>query len=149
MPFINIRTAPNDITEDQANQLIKRTTDLMHDVMGKKRERTTVHIQPEDGHLWAVGGETMSAVKGRAVLMDIKVTAGTNTTAEKEGMVQESYKMLLEVLEAMPQATYVVIDEIPGESWGKAGVMMYERAAADRIENLKQKFATKVKAIEY
>lgn len=134
MPFINIRIAPGDISEDQADQLISRTTALMSDVMNKKAERTTVNIQPNDAGLWAVGGKRISDQNGTAVFMDIKITQGTNMTADKVTMVEESYAMLSEVLGAIPEATYIIIDEIAGESWGKAGIMMYERAAADRKE---------------
>jgi len=134
MPFINIRTAPADISQAQARQLIDGTTRLMRDIMKKKPERTTVHIQPEDGALWAVGGKTMDDINGRAVLMEIKITVGTNTTADKEEMIWASQRMLKDVLNVTPNAAYVVIDEIPGESWGKEGVMMAEKAATDRAE---------------
>jgi len=134
MPFIKIQTAPGDISASQADQLIARTTDLMTEVMGKKRERTTVHIQPEDASLWAVGGKRISEQDGNAVYMEIKVTAGTNYTGDKEEMVLRSQKMLSEVLNAIPEATYIVIEEILGESWGKGGTMMAERSAADRKE---------------
>lgn len=132
MPLINIKTAPADITKDQATRLITDTTKLMSDVMGKKQERTTVHIQPEDGDLWAVGGQTMNDQNGRAVLMEINITVGTNSTADKEEMIWASHKMLSDVLNSSPEATYIVINEIPGESWGKAGIVMAERAKKDR-----------------
>lgn len=134
MPFINIRIAPGDISEEQADQLITRTTALMRDVMKKKAERTTVHIQPENPKRWAVGGRKIADQNGTAVFMDIKITDGTNMTADKVAMVEQSHAMLSEVVGAIPEATYIIIDEIPGESWGKAGIMMYERAAADRKE---------------
>jgi 4-oxalocrotonate tautomerase len=134
MPFINIRIAPGDISDKQADQLISSTTALMRNVMKKKAERTTVHIQPENAKLWAVGGKKIADRSGRAVFMDINITQGTNVTADKVAMVEQCYAMLSEVLGTIPEATYIVIHEIPGESWGKAGIMMYERAAADRKE---------------
>lgn len=132
MPFINIKTAPADITKDQVKRLIAGTTELMRDVMGKKQERISVHIQPEDGDLWAVGGHTMKDQNDRAVFMDIKITAGTNSTADKEEMIWASHKMLTEILNSTPDATYIVFDEISGESWGKTGIVMAERAKQDR-----------------
>lgn len=132
MPFINIKTAPADITKDQVKRLITGTTELMRDVMGKKQERISVHIQPEDGDLWAVGGHTMKDQNDRAVFMDIKITAGTNSTADKEEMIWASHKMLTEILNSTPDATYIVFDEISGESWGKTGIVMAERAKQDR-----------------
>lgn len=134
MPFISIRIAPGDISEEQAEKLIARTTTLMSDVMKKKAERTTVHIQPENPNLWAVGGKKIADQDGAAVRMDIKITEGTNLAIDKVTMVEQSHAMLSEVLGALPEATYIIIDEIPGESWGKAGIMMYEFAAADRKE---------------
>lgn len=132
MPFVNIRIAPASLDRTEVQQLIDQTTTLMRDVMGKKAERTTIHIQPEDAELWAVGGTRISELNGRAVFMDIKVTTGTNTTTDKEDMVRASSQMLQDILGTLPNATYIVIDEIPGESWGKAGKMLFESAAADR-----------------
>lgn len=141
MPFINIRIAPGDISKEQAKELIERTTALMRDVMKKKPERTTIHIQPEDPALWSSGGKRIADQTGSAVLMDIKVTEGTNMAIDKVAMVEASQRMLSEVVGAIPAATYVIIDEISGESWGKAGAMMYETAAADRKAALAQAVA--------
>lgn len=132
MPFISLRIAKNEISAAQTGELIENITTLMTNVMHKKRERISVQISLEDPKLWTVGGKPISEMHGCGVRMSIDVTAGTNSIADKENMVAAATVMLDEVLTVNTEATYIVINEIPGESWGKGGIMLADRTRADR-----------------
>lgn len=132
MPFISIRIAKTEISEAQRLQLIEKTTELMIYVMNKERERVSVQISLEDPNLWAFGARRVSDMEGCAVRMSIDVTRGTNSISEKEDVVVAATKMLDEVLTIYKEATYILINEIPGESWGKGGIMLADRTKADR-----------------
>jgi len=132
MPFISIRVGKSELTETETTQLIERTTVLMTDVMKKKAERVSVQISHEDPSLWAVGRKRVADMDGCAVRMSIDVTEGTNSISEKEDMVAASTEMLDRVLKINPEATYIIINEIPGVSWGKGGIMLADRTKADR-----------------
>lgn len=132
MPFVSIRIANTELTTNQTDALIEQVTALMTDVMKKKPERVTVQISLEDPNLWAVGRKRMTDSDGCGVRMSIAVTAGTNSITEKEDMVVAATTMLDEILNINPDATYIVINEIPGESWGKGGITLADRTKADR-----------------
>ena len=55
--------------------------------------------------------------------VNVKV-AGKLTKEQKEKIVEGITKLLEEVANKSPQSTYVVIDEIDRENWGKAGKLL-------------------------
>jgi len=130
MPYINIRTAGEPLTSEQVRQLVTGTTEHMTHIMGKKGELTSVRIEAADAEHWGIGAELVSDTKSRAAHMDIKVTAGTNSDAEKAAMVEAGHTLLVDVLGALPEATYVVIHDLPGGSWGYAGKTQSARAGS-------------------
>lgn len=132
MPFISLRIAKKEISKSQIVELIENITTLITNVMNKKRERVSVQISCEDPDLWAVGGKLISETHGCGVRMSIDLTAGTNSIADKENMIAAATVTLDEILTINSEATYIVINEIPGESWGKGGIMLADRTRADR-----------------
>ena len=130
MPFINIRTAGEPLTDAKRGELIRETTNLMARLMGKKAELTSVRIEPGGAGHWGIGGAVLRDASGRAAHMDIKVTAGTNTDQEKAAMVEAGHDLLADVLGALPEATYVIIHEVPAVNWGYAGKTQAARAEA-------------------
>ncbi|MEP3248391.1 MAG: tautomerase family protein [Sneathiella sp.] len=133
MPFISLRIAKSEISDDQAAALIEQTTTLMTDIMKKKAERVSIQIALEDPRFWSVGRNRLIHMDRCGARMDIDVTAGTNTIEEKEDMVAASTTMLDDILGIDFEMTYIVINEIPGESWGKGGIMLADRAKVDRL----------------
>ncbi len=130
MPYINIRFAGEPLTSEQIQQIVTGTTGHMTKIMGKKGELTSVRIEAADAKYWGIGGEIVSETNTTAAHMDIKITAGTNSDAEKAAMVVAGHKLLVNVLGALPEATYVVIHDLPGANWGYAGETQADRAKA-------------------
>lgn len=126
MPYINIRigTALND---SQREQLCVKTTSLMSEVMGKRPEVTVVHIQESEPFFWSTNASVLGEIDPISVYVDIKVTEGTNRPEEKAQMISETVKMLKESVGALQEACYVVIDDIPANSWGYDGLTQAER----------------------
>ena len=62
--------------------------------------------------------------------MDIKVTAGTNTDAEKAEMIGLGMAMLSEVVGPAPEASYIVIHDLDAGVWGYNGRTQKARAQA-------------------
>lgn len=128
MPYIHLRLGTTLETR-QREQLCAKTTELMSTIMGKKREVTVVHIHESDPRQWAINGMMLSDGEAVGAYVDIKVTQGTNTREEKAEMIQQMLIMLQEVIGAIQEACYVVIDDIPADSWGYHGVTQAARAA--------------------
>lgn len=129
MPYINIQlgTTLNDV---QRGQLYDKTTSLMDRIMGKRREVTTVHIQESAPHLWATNAVKLTPEDPIGAYVDIKVTEGTNTPQEKTEMLLETTKMLQDVVGVIQEACYIVIHDIPANSWGYNGKTQAARAAS-------------------
>jgi 4-oxalocrotonate tautomerase len=129
MPYINIRLGTT-LDSAQRNQLHKKTTFLMNTIMRKRREVTAVHIQEDGPQQWSINSATLNTQEPICAYVDIKVTKGTNTPEEKAYMISETIKMLQDEIGTIQEACYVVIDEIPANSWGYNGKTQAVRAVS-------------------
>ncbi len=127
MPYINIRIAAA-LDNKQKQALYKKTTFLMNTIMRKRQEVTVVHIQESQPEQWSINFKQLSVDAPIGVYVDIKVTQGTNTTEEKKEMISQTIKMLQDIVGAIQEASYVVIDDIPADSWGYDGKTQAMRA---------------------
>lgn len=127
MPYINIRLG-TPLDNEQKGQLYKKTTSLMNALMGKRREVTVVHIQEDAPQQWATNAIPLEIEGPTGAYVDIKVTEGTNTPEEKAEMISQTVKMLKDVVGTVNEACYVVIDDIPANSWGYNGKTQATRA---------------------
>jgi 4-oxalocrotonate tautomerase len=129
MPYINIRLGAS-LDASQHGFLYAKTTALMNNVRGKRAEVTVVHIQESKPHFWSTNATTLGSSDPIGAYVDIKVTEGTNTPEEKAKMISETVKMLKESVGVVQEACYVVIDDIPADSWGYDGKTQAQRAAS-------------------
>ena len=60
MPFVNIKITREGATAEQKEALIKGTTQLLVDVLGKNPATTVVIIEEVDTDNWGIGGESVS-----------------------------------------------------------------------------------------
>lgn len=60
MPFINIKIARSNPTAEQKAEVIKRVTQVMQEVLGKKPENTMVMIEEVDTDNVGLGGVTIT-----------------------------------------------------------------------------------------
>ena len=127
MPFLNLKLAgvPADAAVD--HRLQRELTALMAGVLGKKAELTAVLVERVASPAWSVGGEPV----GIAANLDVKVTAGTNTASEKARFIADAHALLRATLgEALPVASYIVLDEVTADAWGYSGLTQEHRRIA-------------------
>ena len=129
MPYINIRLGRN-LDNKQRKLLYEKTTSLMNTVMGKRPEVAVVNIQESDSKQWSVNSAPITKKDPIAAYVDIKITDGTNTPEEKAEMISQTIKMLQDIVGNTQEACYVVIDDIPANSWGYNGKTQAARAAS-------------------
>ena len=99
----------------------------MAEILRKKGALTAVLVEQVAIGSWAVAGDRVAV----AAHLEAKITAGTNTVAEKARFVAAAHALLREVLGPdLPDATYVVVHEVPADAWGYAGLTQADRAAA-------------------
>ena len=61
MPFVNIRITRDGVTADQKAELIKRSTQMLVEVLGKNPATTVVIIDEVETDNWGIAGETVTA----------------------------------------------------------------------------------------
>ena len=127
MPYINIRLGCK-LDDMQRKQLNEKTTHYMNTIMGKRREVTVVHIMESEPQQWATNSINLTEKEPIGAYVDIKVTDGTNNAEEKEKMIYQTVKLLEEIVGTIQEACYVVIHDIPANSWGYNGKTQKARA---------------------
>ena len=65
MPYVNIRVTREGVTSEQKTALIKGTTQLLLDVLGKDPATTVVVIDEVEMDNWGIGGETITEFRKR------------------------------------------------------------------------------------
>lgn len=127
MPFVNIKVAGPTLAPEQIRRLQQGAMRLMAETMRKKPKLTAVLVEQVTAAGWTVGGEPARA----AAHLDVKVTTGTNTEAEKARFVADAMQLLRDALGGdLNPITYVVVHEVPGDAWGWDGQTQAGRAAA-------------------
>ncbi|UCH80576.1 MAG: 4-oxalocrotonate tautomerase family protein [Nitrospiraceae bacterium] len=63
MPFVNIKITRGGVTADQKKELIKGTTQLLVDVLGKNPKTTFVVIDEVETDNWGIGGQSVTEIR--------------------------------------------------------------------------------------
>ncbi|GAA0778614.1 4-oxalocrotonate tautomerase family protein [Roseibium denhamense] len=66
MPYVNIQVTREGVTSDQKAALIKGTTDLLVDVLGKSPSTTFVVIEEVALENWGIGGLPVAGFRAAA-----------------------------------------------------------------------------------
>ncbi|OGB14906.1 MAG: hypothetical protein A2W72_04365 [Burkholderiales bacterium RIFCSPLOWO2_12_67_14] len=120
MPTLHLQIAPLQNPE-RYQALAAALTAITADTLGKRPEVTVVVIDDLPLARWAVGGRT---VQGVTALLEISVTAGTNTEAQKARFIGAAFNELRRQLApdgALEEASYVIVRELPASDWGYGG----------------------------
>jgi 4-oxalocrotonate tautomerase len=126
MPFIRI-TALAPLSPQQISRLCTDMTELMASVLGKKASLTSVLVEQPPVAGWSIGGAPVKV----AVHLDATITAGTNSPEEKARFIEQAMQLLRGVFGGeLSLATYVVISEVPAQSWGYDGRTQESRRLA-------------------
>jgi 4-oxalocrotonate tautomerase len=132
MPYLNLKlsTSPSAALRAQAVAVL---TDLTAAILGKKRELTAIvveHVAPGD---WSIGARTLADLGQASFYLDIKITEGTNTKAEKARYVAEVFRALEGLLGAIHPASYIVVADVRADSWGYQGATQEFRAISSQL----------------
>jgi 4-oxalocrotonate tautomerase len=127
MPYIHITLGGPEPTVDQCRFLIDKATRLTNEIMGKRAEVTAVAVSALGSGRWGIGGAPTAGDGPPPAHIDIKITRGSNTPAQKARLVAELRRMLEEVIGGCAEASYTVIHELPAEDWGYGGLTQAAR----------------------
>lgn len=131
MPFARFTIADTELAADVQATLAKDVTALLERDLLKEPEVTVVQVNLVPAERWFVAAER---VEGTGAHLEVSITAGTNTAAEKAAFIQHAYELLAEHLHPLPAAAYVALYELDGESYGYNGVTQLARRRVDPSE---------------
>ncbi len=127
MPFLDIRLSAPCLPEKVA-QIAARMIDITVEVLGKRREVTAAVVQcVAPGH-WTVGGESLNVSGSGSFFLEVNVTAGTNTPAQKAAFVAAAFAAAEAILGRIDAASYVIVREVAADAWGYQGLIQAQRA---------------------
>lgn len=127
MPFIHIRISGRSLAEAERRYLQDEATRLAATLLGKRPELTAVLVEEPPAGNWSIAARPLAA----AAYLEVTVTEGTNSAEEKERFVAAAHALLEEMAEGpLDPATYVVVREVPAESWGYGGRTQASRRIA-------------------
>jgi len=123
MPTLSLRMAPLRNPTDYA-ALAEQLTALTARLLNKRPEVTVVMIEDLPAARFCVGG---AASVHPIACLEIDITAGTNTTPEKQAFVREAHGLLRKLLGGLHEASYVIVRELPAGDWGYGGLTQEQR----------------------
>lgn len=117
MPFIRI-TLGRSVDPAIRETLARRSTDLIVDRLGKRREVTAVLVETAADPVWLIDGKPAAATQTHC---EIAITDGTNDATAIARMIGAMQALLAETLGGTPEASYVVVRALPAAHWGYDG----------------------------
>lgn len=126
MPTLSLKIAPLQ-NPSRYRQLAQALTSLTAELLGKRGEITAVLIEDLPAARWYVGA---SEAERPTALLEINITAGTNTEGEKAAFIQAAFGELQRQLGSggrLEEASYVVVRELPASDWGYGGFTQLAR----------------------
>ena len=120
MPTLTLKIAP-PCTPDRTQALARALTAITAQTLGKRAAVTAVLIDELNAHHWTVGAR---ALQQPTALLEISITAGTNSAAQKAAFIAAAFAELQQQLApgaALEEASYVIVRELPDSDWGYGG----------------------------
>jgi 4-oxalocrotonate tautomerase len=127
MPYARLTLIPA-----QSAEVVQRLTDeltaMIASDLGKRHELTAVLVETPEPARWTIGAVDHEV----AAHLEVCVTSGTNTDAEKRSFIGNAMHVLRQAMPALATATYIVVKELPAANWGYDGETQAARAMAGR-----------------
>jgi 4-oxalocrotonate tautomerase len=120
MPTLQLKVAPL-LNPERYRALAQALTRITAQHLGKREDVTAVVIDDLPAARWYIGGRN---VQRATALLEITVTAGTNTVAQKQAFIAAAFAELQEQLghgQPLEEASYVTVREVPASDWGYGG----------------------------
>jgi 4-oxalocrotonate tautomerase len=120
MPTLQLKIAPL-LNPERYRALAQALTHITAQYLGKHEDVTAVVIDDLPAARWYVGGRDVSRA---TALLEITVTAGTNTEPQKRAFIAAAFAELEQQLgqgQPLEEASYITVREIAATDWGYGG----------------------------
>ena len=129
MPTLQLKVSPLQ-NPSRCRALAEALTRITAQELGKRAEVSAVVIDDVPAARWHVGG---TDVQRPTAMLEISITQGTNTAAQKAAFVARAFAELEAQLgqgQGLEPASYVIVREVPASDWGYGGQTQAARALA-------------------
>ncbi len=129
MPTLQLKVSPLQ-NPSRYRALADALTRITAEELGKRAEVTAVVIDDVPAARWHVGG---ADVQRPTAMLEISITQGTNTAAQKAAFIARAFAELEGQLghgQGLEPASYVIVREVPASDWGYGGQTQAARALA-------------------
>ncbi len=121
MPYLNVRVAIPQ-KKESADRIVAVLMKHTSEILGKRPEVISIEIDFIEPDTWYVGGVRVSEQKAVTFYLDIKVTEGANTKAEKTSYIRSVFADFDAIFGPITPASYIVIHDVRADSWGFQGL---------------------------
>lgn len=130
MPTLQLKISPPQ-SPDLYPLLAAELTAVTAKYLGKRPGVTAVMIEALPAARWYVGA---AAVRRATAWLEISITAGTNTAAQKAAFIEAAFAVLQSQLGgSMEPASYVIVRELPATDWGYGGQTQQARQSSRAV----------------
>jgi len=126
MPILTLKLSAETQLKD-ANALAQDLAALSTQVLHKRSDVTSVVFERVPVNDWWVGGDTSAQV---LMQLDIRITQGTNTEAEKAAFIAQAFALFSQHLvqgQGLHATSYISVQELPATDWGYGGLTQQQR----------------------
>jgi 4-oxalocrotonate tautomerase len=132
MPTLQLKVSPPQDPQHYTALAVELTA-ITAATLGKRPEVTAVMIEELPATRWFVGA---GAVQRTTAWLEISITAGTNTPAQKAAFIEKAFAALQRQLGAdrpLEGASYIIVRELPATDWGYGGRTQQARRLANTV----------------
>ena len=132
MPLLQLNLTQARLESQQRDALSRGLTQLMSEIMRKRKDLTVLSIHETTAVNWAVEGRALSMSQWCASL-HVFITEGTNTNEEISKFISSADDLINEVMRTPASApVYIVVNQINSDCWGYDGKTQLARKSPSR-----------------
>lgn len=120
MPYLRVRIATENPGKHAAQEVATVLTQLAVSDLGKSASAAAVDVQFINPANWFIGGQQLAANQSSFVV-EINITAATNTRDAKAKFVQDAFAAMVAQFPHVAKTSYVLLRDVTSEAWGYGG----------------------------
>ena len=129
MPYVKVGFSKPALSPgDLALPLSKGITSAIDGILGEGHEPTVIQFNRTDPFFWSVNGKEVSEALPGIAAVEVFVAKGAMDSQQIETAISKIYETLNSVLSPLHEESYVLVHELPNNSWGYAGRSLSKHA---------------------
>jgi len=125
MPYVNVKIAKHQASQEQKDLLINGLMDIIVNIMGRNPDLTVITLDEIDQSNWFIGGKQIDkSTQDKVACVEIRISKGTSNPEQMTHVIQAGKDLVSRVLGSCDLTNYFIITELNPDSWGFDGISM-------------------------